>query len=95
MNIENKYPVMVFKRENQGHTFYSIGISRKDRNGNYINGYIDCRFKKGIELENQTRIYIKKAWLDFYIKEAKLLLKDIGFEYVYVLFDNEFKKDYL
>lgn len=69
MNIENKYPVMIFRRENQGHTFYSIGISRKDRNGNYINGYIDCRFKKGIELENQTKIYIKKAWLDFYLKQ--------------------------
>jgi histidinol-phosphatase (PHP family) len=37
----------------------------------------------------------KKEKLDFYIKEAKFLLKDIGFKYVYVLFDNEFKKDYL
>ena len=37
----------------------------------------------------------KKEKLNFYIKEAKLLLKDIGFKYVYVLFDNEFKKDYL
>ena len=33
--------------------------------------------------------------LDFSFDEAKLLLKDIGFEYTYVLYNNEFKKDLL
>lgn len=33
--------------------------------------------------------------LDFHFEETKKLLKSIGFEFVYVLYDNEFKKDYI
>ncbi len=33
--------------------------------------------------------------VDFWFDEARKMLKDIGFEYTYVLYDNEFKKDYL
>ena len=33
--------------------------------------------------------------LDFNFKETKKLLRDIGFEYVYVIYDSEFKKDLL
>lgn len=33
--------------------------------------------------------------LDFAFDEAKKLLKDIGFEYTYILYDGEFKKDLL
>jgi len=33
--------------------------------------------------------------LDFYFDETRKLLRDIGFEYVYVLKENTFKKDYL
>ncbi len=69
MNIVNEYAVMIFKKEYEGKVFYSLGLSRKDRDGQYINGYMSCRFKNGIELENQTKIYIKKAWLDFYLKD--------------------------
>ena len=36
-----------------------------------------------------------KDKLDCYIPEAKALLKDVGFKYTYVLYDGEFKKDYL
>lgn len=69
MNIENKYPVMIFKNINDGKVFYSIGLSRKDTEGNYINGYMTCKFKKDVELENQTKIYIKSAFLTFYLKD--------------------------
>jgi len=71
MNIENKYPIMVFKNINDGRAFYNLGLSKKDKEGNYINGYVACRFKKDVELENQTKISIKKAWLDFYVKDKK------------------------
>lgn len=71
MNIESKYPVMVFKNINDGKVFYNLGLSKKDKEGNYINGYMACRFKKDVELENQTKISIKKAWLDFYVKDKK------------------------
>ena len=36
-----------------------------------------------------------KENLDCFVKESRKLLKDVGFEYVYVLYDGEFKKDYL
>lgn len=73
MNINNEYPVTIFKNVNDYGTFYKVGLSKKDVNGNYINGYKDIRFKKGVELADKTRIYIKKAWLDFYIKDKKTI----------------------
>lgn len=73
MNISNDYPVMIFRRDNEFGTFYKVGISKKDIDGNYINGYKDVRFKKGVQLEDRTKIYIKKAWLDFYIKDKKTI----------------------
>lgn len=71
MNIMNEYPVMIFKNENEYGTFYSLGLSKKNVNGDYENGYITCQFKKGVELDNQTKIYIRKAWLTFYKKEKQ------------------------
>lgn len=69
MNIENKYPVMIFKREYQGRIFYTVGLSKKDKDGNYINGYMPCRFKNNVSVDDKTKIYIKNAWLDFYLKD--------------------------
>ena len=69
MNIENKYPVMIFKREYQGKTFYYIVLNKKDKVGKYINGYMTCRFKNGVEIDDKKKIYIKNAWLDFYLKD--------------------------
>lgn len=69
MNIENKYPVMIFKNEYNGKELYNLGLSKKDQNGNYINGTISCKFKNGVSLENKTKIYIKNGWLDFYKKD--------------------------
>ena len=71
MNIENKYPVMIFKKEYQGNIFYNVGLSRKDRDGNYINGYMPCRFKNNVSVEDKTKMYIKNAWLDFYLKDKE------------------------
>lgn len=71
MNIENKYPVMIFKKEYQGKIFYNLGLSRKDRDGNYINGYMPCRFKNTVSVEDKTKLYIKNAWLDFYLKDKE------------------------
>lgn len=73
MNISNEYAVTIFKNVNDYGTFYKVGLSKKDVNGNYINGYKDIRFKKGVELADKTKIYIKKAWLDFYQKDKKTI----------------------
>lgn len=84
MNLEFKFPMMVFRREYEGKVYYNLGLSKKDQEGKYINGYIDCRFRKGVELEDKTKIQIKSGWLDFY------KAKDNGTR-VYV-FVNEFEK---
>lgn len=62
MTITNDRPVMVFEREGK----YTIGISRKKKDGSYENAYIKIEFNKGVELQNKTLIKINNAWLDFY-----------------------------
>lgn len=79
MNITSDYPVMVFKNENGR---YSIGLSDKKQEGNYVNWYKPCSFKKEVELENRTNIYIKKAWLKCNEVNGK------KYEYVFI---SEFK----
>jgi len=41
---------------------YSIGIASKNMNGGWNNGYINCRFKKGIDVANKTKIKINSAF---------------------------------
>lgn len=73
MNISSEYPVRIYRKESEGNTYYnySMGLSNKKQDGSYEYGYIKCRFRKGVTLENQTRIYLKEAWLSFYKKEDK------------------------
>ena len=71
MEIISNRDEMIFKNEYNGKVFYSIGISKKNQDGKYENGYINIRFKKDVELDNQTKIKIKKAWIDFYNKDRK------------------------
>lgn len=58
--------VKVFRKDKEwsGGTFatYSIGVSSKDKDGNYINGYLDVQFRKGVELGNKAEIKIKNAF---------------------------------
>ena len=58
--------VMVFRNEKEynGNTFatYAIGVSSKDKDGEWVNSSIDVMFKKGIDLENKTKIFIKNAF---------------------------------
>lgn len=73
MEIVSNKEEMIFKNEYNDKPFYTIGLSKKDKNGNYVNGYMNVSFKKGIELENMTKIKIKSAWLDFYKKDVKTI----------------------
>ena len=66
MKIIHEYPVKVFENEYNGKKFYKIGISKKDRDGNYINGYIDAQFRKEAKVDTSKKIYIQDAWLDFF-----------------------------
>ena len=73
MQIVENYPVTIFRNDTEKGVFYSVGLSKKDINGNYVNGYKNVRFKKGVEVANKTKIYIKKAFLDFYQKENRTI----------------------
>ncbi len=70
MNIQTDKQLMVFRKDTQYGTNYSIGLSRKDKDGKYCNAYIPVRFKSG-ELEDKTKIYIKNGFLTFYLKQDK------------------------
>ena len=70
MNIE-QCEVMVFRYDGQYGANYSIGLSKKDKEGNYENGYMPCKFKKGVDIPNKTKIKITNAWLTFNQKDKK------------------------
>lgn len=73
MNLTSKYPIMIFRNEHEGKVFYKMGVSKKDKEGNYINGYIDCKFKKDVDVPNKTKIIVERAWLDFYNTDKKTI----------------------
>lgn len=83
MNIIDERPKTIYKNVVNNKVSYSIGLSKKKDDGSYENGYMPCRFKKDVELDNKTKIKIKTAWLDFYKVEKKT--------FVY-LFINDFEK---
>ena len=57
---------MVFANEKEGangkYTLYSIGVSSKDANKNWVNGFLNVRFKKGVEVANKSKIRINNAF---------------------------------
>lgn len=67
MLVLDNYTKMIFRKDNEFGTFYQISLSKKDRNGQYINGYMNVRFKKGVNVPNKTKIVIKNAFIDFYL----------------------------
>ena len=70
MNIECDKPKTIYKyKTKDGKEFYSLGLSKKKQDGSFENGFINCRFRKDINLENKTKILIKGGWLDFYVKD--------------------------
>lgn len=71
MNIKENYIVMVFVKEFEGRKLYSIGLSKKNKNGGYDNGFMSVRFKKDVVVNNKTRIKLKDAWLSFNTNEGK------------------------
>ena len=91
MKVIHEYPLKVFESKYQDKTYYKLGISKKDQNGNYINGYLDCRFRKDVEVDTSKKIYIQDAWLDFYVKDKVThhFLFVNKFEYVSDVVKNE------
>ena len=62
---------LIFRKDYEGKVIYSKSISHKLQDGSWEHGYIPVRFPKGVNIANKTKIKIKEAWDDFYIKEGK------------------------
>lgn len=56
------YPVMIFRDDKGQYPRYSMGISSKSKDGEWIKAYIPCKFKKGVEVENMTKIKINNCF---------------------------------
>lgn len=62
--------------------YYSMTISNKKEDNTYENMYITTNFKKGVELENKTKINIKNGFLSFYTnKDNNKILKVVITEF--------------
>ena len=65
VNTDDK-GVKVFANEKEGangkFTTYSIGVNSKNQSGEWVNGYINCRFKKGVSVANKSVIKINSAF---------------------------------
>ena len=90
MEIINKYPVIIFKNTYNDKDYYKIGLSKKNSEGNYINGSMDCQFRKDVIVDSTKKIYIKEAWLDFYLTEEKKNDKTYTITHPYI-FINKFE----
>lgn len=60
-------PVTVFRQDKtsasgNNYSTYCLGVSSKDVNGNWTNGFLNCRFKKGVEIANKSKINIKNSF---------------------------------
>ena len=71
MEIISTKEEMIFRNEYEGKVSYKIGLSKKNKEGQYEKGYMAVRFKQDVNLNNQTRIKIKEAWLSFNTHEKK------------------------
>ena len=65
--VTDSKPVTVYRKDRptqSGSVFttYTLGISSKDKDGNWQNGYIDCQFKKGVEVANKAKIAITNSF---------------------------------
>lgn len=58
--------VKIFAKENEGPNgkfmTYSLGINSKNQSGGWVNGFINCKFKKGITVPNKSKIKINSAF---------------------------------
>ena len=62
-------PVTVYAKERQTQnggkfTTYCLGVASKDKDGNWVNGFIDCQFKKDVVVNNKAKIDIRNSFFN-------------------------------
>ena len=71
MKVISDREEMVFRHDRNDKTVYTVGLVKKNMDGEYERGYILTKFRNGVELDNRTLIKLKDAWLDFYKVDNK------------------------
>lgn len=71
MNISDDKQFTIYEKEINGVKYYRLQMSKKMQDGSYHNGYIDVKFAKCEPPKNRDRIYLKKAWISFYLSKDK------------------------
>ena len=71
MEIVSDRDEMIFRKDFDGKPSYSIGLSKRLKNGEYEKGYLTVYFKQDVTLRNKTKIAIKQAWLSFNLRDNK------------------------
>ena len=71
MNIQDDKQYTIYEKEINGVKYYRLQMSKKVQDGSYQNGYIDVKFAKCEPPKNRDRIYLKKAWISFYLSKDK------------------------
>lgn len=71
MNIQDDKQYTIYEKEINGVKYYRLQMSKKMQDGSYQNGYIDVKFAKCEPPKNRDRIYLKRAWLSFYLSKDK------------------------
>lgn len=62
----------VWRDDKFGFPKYSIAVSKKDENGEWVKMYLDTKFPKGVEVENGTEVMILDGFFSFNIgKDGK------------------------
>lgn len=66
MKLTEEKSVKIYAKERTwsggSFTVYSMGVSSKDKDSNWVNGFLDCEFKKGVNVANKSKIKINNAF---------------------------------
>ena len=78
--ITERGPVTVYRQDKTSqngvaYTQYSIGVASKTADGNWVNGFLDCQFKKGTDIANKSKIEITNSFYTVNEYNGKKYLK--------------------
>lgn len=93
MEIVSNKDEMIFRKDYDGKPSYSIGLSKRNKDGKFENGYIKAYFKSNTDLENKSKIKIKEAWLSFNVNEGKTYPYIFVNDYELVGVQNPYKEE--
>lgn len=62
MKLTEEKSVKIIAKDRGNFTTYSMMVSSKDKDDNWVNGFIECKFKKGVSVANKSKIKINNAF---------------------------------